>query len=793
MKKKAMIKQEFTTAFRSILRKKVISSISILGLGIGLGCIIVLLALVIHEKSFDTFIPDHRNVYRIISGTNSQVHYPLAESMKNEFPEVKDYFRYYESGPVQLKTPGSEVVREEDFGFADPAVFRIMGIDFISGTPAGSMSEVAISEKSAMKYFGNLSAPGEVIEVRFPEGFLKLTVSGVYREFPSNSTLYPALIADIKLSQKMIGQFQRDLGDYGTSETQPLGWRDNEFLSLLVLDKNADPAVLPAKMEKYKELIASPGQDTLRFNLQPVADIYLGSEDITGSFFLRRGNADELKYYEIISLMILLISLANFVLLSRAGVSERNRELGTRKVYGASQGRIRRMVILESFLIVLLSLIPAAFVIESGIPFINNTLGKTLSGQIFLTPRLWILLVMLILLTGLVSGWIIGTKYSRMPAYKMLSGKIPGQNGSRRWNYSFLLLHFTIYMILVSGLLAVSKQLDYSRSGYKGINPENVLVADLNSDELRNSFLTLCEEIRKIPGVIRVAGGSFIPPFGNFLPINLADASGERIRFDGLIMGEGMTELLGIEVIDGSSFGQYKEGIPEVLINESAAKLHKVGAGGNLLAFKVRGVVRDFNAHSLHTTIQPMVILPQNPARMGLLAIKTDGVNDEKIIKQFRDLYSQISPDEIFEVRYLTDQVENFYARERDQSRIIKAFSLLALVLSVMGLFGISLMSISKREKEIGIRKVNGASESEVLLMLNTAYLKWVLAAVVVSVPVSYWLISKWMERFAYRTEISWWIFVLAGLSALVISVLTVSWQSWRAATRNPVEALRYE
>lgn len=788
-----MIKQELTTAFRSILRKKVISIISILGLGIGLGCIIVLMALVIHEKSFDTFIPEHRNVYRIISGTNSQVHYPIAESMKNEFPEVKDYFRYYQSGSVQLKTKDNEVVREADFGFADPSVFRIMGIDFISGAPAASMSEVAISEESAMLYFGNLSAPGEVIEVRFPEGFLKLTVSGVYREIPSNSTLHPELIADIKLSQKMLGQFQRDLGDYGTSETQPLGWGDNEFLSLLVLDGNADTEALPAKMEKYKELIASPAQDTLRFNLQPVADIYLGSEDITGSFFLRRGNADELKYYEIISLMILLISLANFVLLARAGVSERTRELGTRKVYGASHGKIRRMVILESFVIVLLSLVPAIFVIESGIPFINNTLGKTLSGQVFLTPRLWIMLVMLILLTGLVSGWIIGLRYSRIPALQLISGRISGLNGSKKWNYSFLLLHFTIYMILVTGLIAVSKQLDYSRSGYKGINPENVIVADLSSDELRNSFLTLCDEIRKIPGVINVAGGSFIPPFGNFLPINLADVSGERIRFDGLIMGEGMTELLGIEIIDGSPFGSYKEGPPEVLINESAAKVHNVKAGGNLLAFKVRGVVRDFHAHSLHTTIQPMVILPQNPARMGLLAIRTDGVNDEKIIKQFRDLYSQISPDEIFEVRYLTDQVENFYARERNQSRIIKAFSLLALVLSIMGLFGISLISIAKREKEIGIRKVNGASEAEILLMLNTAYIKWVLLAIAVSVPVSYRLISEWMERFAYRTEISWWIFVLAGLSALIISVLTVSWQSWRAATRNPVEALRYE
>jgi putative ABC transport system permease protein len=348
-------------------------------------------------------------------------------------------------------------------------------------------------------------------------------------------------------------------------------------------------------------------------------------------------------------------------------------------------------------------------------------------------------------------------------------------------------------MLLVTGLIAVSKQLNYSRSGYTGINPENVLVADLNSDELKNSFLTLCDEIKKTPGVINVAGGSFIPPFGNFLPVNLADVSGERIRFDGLIMGEGMTELLGIEVIDGSSFGPFKPGPPEVLINESAAKEHNVKAGDNLLAFKVRGVVRDFHAHSLHSTIQPVVILPQNPSRMGLLAIKTDGRNDKEVIKRFRELYSQIAPDEIFEVRCLTDQVENFYVREKNHFRIIEAFSLLALILSIMGLFGISLISISKREKEIGIRKVNGASVSEVLLMLNADFIKWILVAIAVSVPVSHWLISHWMERFAYRTAISWWIFALAGLSAVIIALLTVSWQSWQSATRNPVEALRYE
>ena len=339
---------------------------------------------------------------------------------------------------------------------------------------------------------------------------------------------------------------------------------DTEFSSYVVLDRNADPEELSGKMERYKEFITMENKDQLQFRLQPVSEIYLGSQDISGSWFLRRGVPEELLYYEAISIMILLISIANYVLLARAGISDRIHEIGTRKVFGASRGKIRKLIMLESGLIVILSLIPATFVIDYGITFINDTLNKTLSNQILLSPALWFLLILVVLLTGILAGWLIGLNYSRIPVLKLLSGKIHRSDMSNRWNYSFLILHFTIYIILISGVIAVSKQIKYSMSGYTGLNPKNILVTDLNTDELKKSFFAISDEIKKIPGVINTAGGSFIPPFGNFLPINLATAEGEKVRFDGLIMGEGMTELLGIEVIDGSSFGPYKAGTFEV-------------------------------------------------------------------------------------------------------------------------------------------------------------------------------------------------------------------------------------
>jgi putative ABC transport system permease protein len=684
------------------------------------------------------------------------------------------------------------MVRVPDFGFADSSLFRIMGIKFIYGVPARSIREVAISDETAMRYFGTMSPYGAVLPVKFSDGFTDLTVSGVYKSFPSNSTLNPSFIADIQLSDKMFRQFQKSLGDYGNENSNSLDWRYAEFLSYVVLDKNADPQVLSAKMEKYKELITNENKDKLKYILQPVSDIYLGSGDIGGTYFQRQGNPEELKYYEAISVLILIISITNYVLLARAGISERVHELGTRKVFGASHGKIRRLILLESNLIVILSLIPATFVIDYGMDFVNDTMNKTMTSQVFLSPLLLLLLITVLVLTGTLSGWLIGLTYSRIPALKLISGQILQSERSNRWNYSFLILHFTIFMILVSSVIMVSKQIKYSMTSYKGINPENVLVADLNTDELKKSFTSICDEIEKIPGVIKTAGGSFIPPFGNYLPVNLATPEGEKVRFDGLIMGEGMTELLGIEVKEGESFGEFRPN-SGVLINESSALKHNLKAGDIFLGFNIRGIVKDFHAHSLHTLIQPMVILQQNPERMGLIAIKTNGNNDEMIIKRLRQLFNQISPDEIFEVNYLTGQIDNFYAREKNQVKIIGAFSLLATILSVMGLFGISLITISKRNREIGIRKVNGSSISEILIMLNIDFVKWVIVAAVIAVPASVYLLSGWMDRFAYKTELSWWIFASAGMSAIIIALLTVSWQSMRAAMRNPVEALRYE
>jgi putative ABC transport system permease protein len=791
----SMITTDLKIAVRNLSRNKVHSTISILGLGIGLGSIILLMALIVHEHSFDKFIPDHKNVCRIISDQTYNTPLPLAEEMKKDFPEVKDYFRFCQGYNVATGTKKTDMKFEQNFGFADTSIYKILGIKLIAGMPAKAYDEVTITEDIALKYFGKDSPLGKILFIKLNDiEITSVTVTGIYKAFPPNSTLFPDFIANIKLSEKLFVNFQTQVGEYGRGLSTALNWNNRYFFSYLVLEKNTDKKVLASKMTKYNELIFTENQKDHNFTLQPVSEIYLKSSGLSGSSTsVRSGNANDLKYYWAISFLVLLISVTNYIFLTRAATAARFHELGTRKVLGASQNILQRQILTESLFVTVLSLIPATFVIDSGMTFINNALHRTLSNNVFGNPVMWVLLIGVVLFTGMTSGFLIGYKISRTPSLLLLSGKISEKTHAKKLDYSFLVFHFSIYIILLVSVITVSKQISYSKRDIQGMNPKNVLVCSLNSTKLQSGFTTIVNEMEKIPGVVKVAGSSFVPPFEYFLPIQLALNTGERMKFDGLIIGEGMTELLGIEVIKGSSFGKYQPPRVDALFNESSAKKYNLKPGDIYMGVTVRGIVKDFHAHSFHTAIQPMAILQQNPEKMGVIAIKTNGINDKAISKSLREIIAQLDPEVTLDVSYLTDSIDSFYSAETTQSKIMGAFAVLASVLAVMGLFGVALISIARKRKEIGLRKVNGASIPEITYLINKDFLKWVVASFVIGLPLSFYLMTIWQRRFAYKTELSWWIFAAACISAVLIALLTVSWQSWRAATRNPVEVLRYE
>ncbi|MCL3781000.1 FtsX-like permease family protein [Prolixibacteraceae bacterium JC049] len=787
-----MVLTDLKVAVRNLLKHKTISAINIVGLGIGLGAIFLLSLLVIHEYSFNKSVPDNDALYRVLRDKSCQNPYLLAQEAKADIPEIESFFRFYQIGTILLKDKKNQVLEENWFAVADKEIFSLWGVNFIAGVPAKGATQVAISKDMAKKYLGDNYALGSTINVKFRNKFVELEVCGVYENFASNSTLYPNFIGDIEMSGALMGQTTRMLGLYGSGRDEFKNWKQNNYYTYLKLNKHTNAKELAQKLQVYNQQLEENHRG--EFKLQSVKETYLNSNDLSGAIFSRFGNAKELAYYMGIALVVLFIAIVNYVFLTRAKIMGRLTELGAKKAIGATDLSIQKQVILESTLISALSAIPATLIVVFGMNFINTSLGKSLGLEVFSNWYAWLLLVAIVAFTGIISGIFISLRISKTSTVKLLAGLSFKKKDRGIWDNSFLSFHYAIFIILLVAVFVFKKQINYSLNNFKSINPENILVCGLNTPELQKQVNVLRNELEKTPGVEKMAGSSFVPPFNSFLPIRLRSKDNTmNIRFDGLIMGKGMTELLEMEFVDGEPFGELTSGSTSIIFNESAATKYGLKVGEPFNGFHVRGIVKDFTAHSTRKLIEPMAILQQHPSRMRFLVIKTDGKNDEVIIAKLKGLIKQLAPSAFIDINYLTDQINQFYRREQNQARLITAFSILAIVLAVMGLFGIVLNTISKRTKEIGIRKVNGATIGEVLVMLNQSFIKWIIFSIILAYPLAWYIMNQWLGNFAYKTSLSWWIFALAGALALGIALLTVTWQSWRAANRNPIEALRYE
>lgn len=781
-------------AFKSIVKSKTESLVSILGLGIGMGSVILLLMLYMHENSFDRYIPENDLVYRVLHGTNSNIPFIVGETAKNDIPSVDDFFRYHQSREFEIRLNGTDIIEEHRFACADASIFNILGIDFVIGKTAESRNEVAISEKMAMKYFPDGNALNKTFEARLNNEFIDLTVCGVFKNFPSNSSLAPNFVSHTDLIDEFLGTQKKLLGEYGSeAEGFKTSWEREVCITYFKLNEKSNPKDVAQQLQNYSDRFENESKKEKAFGLQAATDVYLQSEEIS-DIYSRRGNANELKYYVAIALFILIIAVFNYIFLTKAKMEERLKEFGVKRALGAYSSSIRKQMLFEANLISLLSLIPAIKVVTLGTEFINSTLGRNLDNQILSVWYAIPLLLLIPLLTGSFSGFFVGMKISKITPVLLLNKRKSSLPKRKQWSTSFLSLHFAIFIILIVGVLVLKKQINYSLNNFTAINPENVMICELNTPELSQKYDVIDNHVKQLPGVISTAGSSFIPPFNWTLPIRLKNPeNNETIVFDGLIMGKGMTELLNIELIEGDHFGEFNENQARFIFNESAALKYNLKAGEVFNGFHIQGIVKDFTAHTMHSPIKPMVIIQQHPQKMSLFAIKTTGETDDEIEASITKLFKEISPDKTVSIFTLQEQINQFYVREQNQAKLISAFSVLAIALTIMGLFGMVLNTVSKKTKEIGIRKINGAKISEILIMLNKDFVKWVALAYVIACPIAWYSMSIWLENFAYKTTFSWWIFALAGALALGIALLTVSWQTYRAASRNPVEALRYE
>ncbi|WP_321306035.1 FtsX-like permease family protein [Marinifilum fragile] len=777
---------------RSILKNKIQSLISILGLGIGLGCVFLLLLLFIHENSFDRSIPHKENIYRILRGNDCRTTYELGNTIEEEIPAIKSFFRIHQLNQFQLKDNQNKLFEEKNLACADSSIYKFLGIQILKGKASLSKDEICISSSIATKYFGKENPINQTLKIKFDKEFYDLNVCGVYRKMSTYSSLRPNFIGHIDLLSKLLNKSRKQLGHYTSDDNNFKDWNHFDLHTYIRLSDGINPKDIEQKLQVYKNRTSHDKKKELDYKLQAISDIYLYSNNLDGNFYTRTGNPSELIYFLVISILILTIAIVNYIFLTKAKIELRLKDLGVQKAMGASKNNIFKQILFESNLLAIFSLIPASVVMMFGIPFINQTLNRNINVEVLSIWQSYISLVAVLVITGSIAGVLLGYRISKISSVELIKGKLIKRIGKKQWSNSFLIVHFTIFIILVVGILAIKKQLNFAQSGSNNINTDNVIICELNSDELSSKFHMIENEVKKIPGVLKVAGSSFIPPFKDFLPVKL-QYENDIIRFDGLIMGTGMLDLLDIEIKEGKGLGNFHESRREMIFNETAAKEYNIKVGSLFNGFMVRGIVKDFNAHSFHAKIRPMVILQQDPQKLYLLAVKTNKTSLQQVQKKLSSFFKEIELYKTINIYTLQDQIDDFYKKEEQQVTIISAFSILAIALSIMGLLGMVLNSISLKRKEIGIRKANGAKTHEIIRMINFSFIKWVLFAFIIACPISWFAMNQWLQNFAYKTELSWWIFVLAGIIAMGIALLTVSWQSWRAARKNPVESLRYE
>ncbi len=383
----------FKLAFRSIKKNKLHSFICILGLGIGIGSIVLLSVLYLHDTSFNQFIPEHSKVYRVLRGDNSLVAYPLVEKVTADNPSVKDYIRFYQKENVNIKDTQNDIREEDHFAFADANIFNFWGVNLLEGNSARNSSEIAISKSIKDKYFGVEDAVGKVLKIKINEEFLALNICGVYQDFPSNSTINPEFVANIDLLTKDADSFNKKIGEYAKGGYDFKGWDEFKFESYVRLIPGADPNRITQFLQQYKSYTTNEKRQKLDFSLQSVDTIYLESENIENKSFSRVGNKKDLNYYLAIAAIILFIAIINYVLLTNAKVNKRLKELGAQKALGAYAKTLMGQIIIESNIVAALSLIPAIIILIVGIPFVNQVLDQSVDITVFYSIQTWLLLV----------------------------------------------------------------------------------------------------------------------------------------------------------------------------------------------------------------------------------------------------------------------------------------------------------------------------------------------------------------------------------------------------------------
>ncbi|SFE43091.1 ABC transporter permease [Sunxiuqinia elliptica] len=794
------ISNNLKTAFRHFGSDKTNTFINLTGLTLGLGIVAVVLVFVLNELSYNQSFANRNQIFRVINynedDDNQWANTPfvLGSTAFEQFAEVEAFVHQYTVHHLEVKAE-EEYLPENSLLCTEAAFFNMFGVELIHGELSGfdhSKNKLVISQEAASKYFGTQNPVGEMLTVRKDGAERNMEVVAVFEDFAPNSTIKASLVASPEFGLENLKQTLISTGEVPEIQEMRESWENGLFFTTyLLLNKAVDPTSVEAKLRELGEQYSSE-DNQLNFSLQALTNIYFESGQIVDNNAGDKGNRSMLLTLVGIGILILAVACVNYLNLSSAQALMQTKALAVRKVCGASRGKLVGQLVTESVLMVLIALPFSLLACQLSLPLISQMLGK--SYVLVITDQLLLSLSILLLVavgTGVLSGVLVALKITSFRLTETLKGKYANANNKHRVRKAMVVFQLSVFMVLIAVMFLSKKQVHYAFNKDLGIEKEGLVRIPLGD----HNYALFKEEILKSPSVVKVSGALWIPPHKGkmFLSIPKVDEPNQLVKVNGLFVDYGFAETMGMQLILGNDFDKEKNATG-VLVNEQAIEtLGLTEIIGEQTAFgPVVGVVKDFNMYSVREAVTPMLI-GINPQMCREIAVRIKTKNISKTIAFLEDAWKTTGGTTAFDFDFTDDILNQIYEAEIRFSKIIGLLAGVAILIGSLGLFGLSLLISRQRTKEIGIRKVNGAKVGEILTMLNKDFVRWVMVAFLISTPIAYYAMTKWLENFAYKTSLSWWIFALAGLLALGIALLTVSWQSWRAATRNPVEALRYE
>lgn len=790
------------SSIRHLKADKTNTLINLIGLTLGLGIVTIVLVFVLNELGYNQSFANKDRIYRVLNfnkaDNNVWANTPIiiGKTAKEQFAEIEAVVHHYNISDIEVKK-GEEFIEDKNVLCTESDFLNIFGVRLLQGSVAGfdqSKNKILLSKSSAEKYFGAENPIGRILEMRKNGSLSQMEVVAVYDDLPKNTTLQAAFIASTEFGMEKLLQNMVSTGQAPTAQQMKESWYwgNGLFFTNYVLLKEGTSATQLEKKIHQLGLQHSEKDDKLDLSLQPLNDIYFESGKIVDNNSGDKGNRSMLYILISIGILILTMACINYLNLSSAQAIAQTKTLAVRKVCGASTQSLILQMMSESAFISLVALPFALLVAHFSLPFISQLLGKTY--DLSLTSRFFTsfaILVAIAIGTGTLSGLLVALKITSFHLVETLKGKYSDAGNRHLIRKGMIVFQVSVFIVLIAVMMLVQKQVHYAFTKDIGIEKEGLLRIPLGD----HNYALFKQEIGKNPNVLQVSGALWIPPHKGKMYISIPKVSNksETVKINGLFVDYGFARTMGMKLVSGTDFDESKVN-SGVLVNESAVQaLGLKEAIGEQTAFgQVVGVVKDFNMYSIHEAVTPMLI-GLNPQMCREVAVKVRTGNLQETIAFLEKTWKDTGGTTAFDFDFTNDILNQIYESDIRFSKIIGLLTVIAILISSLGLFGLSLLISKQKTKEIGVRKVTGARVGEIVAFLNRDFVIWVSIAFAISTPIAWMVSNQWLQNFAYKTPLSWWIFALAGLLALGIALLTVSWQSWRAATRNPVEALRYE